>query len=189
MLRARKLSSLVRVRALVSQNLYRPLYAQIFPTLVSLSGLPAVPSEERLQGRDLTPLLTNDDNDSTSGRYAFSQYAKAFKMSTELGRKELWDTCTKCRHEDIDAQGYAVRTERWRYVEWRRWNKTSLNPSWGDPKALIARELYDHAGDDGSDFDRATPTKNMWNASSTHARICEMLSKVLETEFLSDYKK
>jgi iduronate 2-sulfatase len=33
--------------------------------------------------------------------------------------------------------GYAVRTERYRYVEWREW----------ETKDIVARELYDHTVD------------------------------------------
>lgn len=33
--------------------------------------------------------------------------------------------------------GYAVRTDRCRYVEWREWKR----------KELLARELYDHSED------------------------------------------
>ena len=33
--------------------------------------------------------------------------------------------------------GYAVRTERYRYVEWREW----------ESKQVLARELYDHDSD------------------------------------------
>jgi len=33
--------------------------------------------------------------------------------------------------------GYAVRTDRYRYVEWREWKSTQV----------LARELYDHDSD------------------------------------------
>ena len=39
-----------------------------------------------------------------------------------------------------------MRTDRYRYSEWVKWNGTALRPIWG---ALEAAELYDHHGDDG----------------------------------------
>ena len=35
--------------------------------------------------------------------------------------------------------GYSIRTDCYRYVEWRQW----------DTKRIVACDLYDHRGDDG----------------------------------------
>ena len=53
-------------------------------------------------------------------RAVFSQYPRSLKGNRHRG------------HGDI--MGYAVRTDRFRYVQWQNW-KT---------KAIVARELYDH---------------------------------------------
>jgi arylsulfatase A-like enzyme len=41
--------------------------------------------------------------------------------------------------------GYAVRTDRYRYVEWRKRGS----------KDVVARELYDHTNDPGEDTNKA----------------------------------
>ena len=46
--------------------------------------------------------------------------------------------------------GYSLRTDQFRYTEWVRWNGSSLAPNWD---VVYARELYDHAGDNGTNFD------------------------------------
>ena len=96
----------------------------------------------------------------------------------------LWGECTKCKHADIDAMGYSVRTQDWRYTEWVRWNHTAFLPNW---KQVVGRELYNHTGDDGSDLDRASPTVNLWNASSVHIAISNDLSAVLKHQFDNDH--
>jgi len=48
----------------------------------------------------------------------------------------------------IDFIGYSVRSARWRYTEWLGFNGTLLH---GDFNRVVGTELYDHAGDDGSD--------------------------------------
>ena len=46
--------------------------------------------------------------------------------------------------------GFSLRTERYRYTEYVRWNGSSLTPIWDE---VFSRELYDHEGDDGTDYD------------------------------------
>lgn len=82
-------------------------FVDIAPTLADLCGLPPVSTFE---GRSLKPLL-DDPNGQVQGA-AFSWYPKGGRMGT------------------------AMRTDRWRYVEWiDRQGKVS------------ARELYDHEAD------------------------------------------
>jgi arylsulfatase A-like enzyme len=85
----------------------------IYPTLAELCGLPPPVGVE---GHSFAPLL--DDPTRTWKPAAFSQYPR---NSRETG----------------PLMGYAVRSERYRYVEWR---KKSSNE-------VVARELYDHLND------------------------------------------
>ena len=93
-------------------------FVDVYPTLADLCGLPAPVGAE---GISLKPLLAEPER--VWKRAVFSQYPRA--RSGNRHRK----------HGDI--MGYAVRTDRYRYVEWQEW-KT---------KKIIARELYDHQHD------------------------------------------
>ena len=85
----------------------------IYPTLVDLCGLPMPP---KLEGRSLAPLL--DDPGRDWPNVARSLIAK---QSPELGGP---------------ITGRAVRTPRYRWVEWS-----------GRPLATPVHELYDHDSD------------------------------------------
>lgn len=155
----------------------------LFPTFVALSGLPPVPAGEGLQGTDLSPVFDGRD---PGKKYAFSQFAKRYHHASELhNEKVLWDECTTCENSDIIAMGYSVRDERWRYTEWASWNGTSARPIWSD---VIARELYDHGDDDGADFDKASPTENVWNSSAAHKQVVDQLSDVVHDHFNGDHQ-
>merc|ERR1712048_49824 len=52
---------------------------------------------------------------------------------------------------DFEAMGLSIRTLRWRYTLWLRWDGRQLAPRWdGEP---VGEELYDHAMDAGDDTD------------------------------------
>lgn len=87
-------------------------FVDVYPTLCELAGLP-VP--DRLAGKSLAPLLA--DASAKVKDAAISQFPRKLK-----GR---------------DYMGYALRTDRYRYVEW-------LDAVKGQ---IAAQELYDHAGD------------------------------------------
>lgn len=82
-------------------------FVDIYPSLAELCGLPLT---RGLEGASFAPLL--DDPNKPRNKVAFSEYPKG------------------------GNQGTAMRTERYRYVEWR--NKKG---------ELVARELYDHQAD------------------------------------------
>jgi arylsulfatase A-like enzyme len=82
-------------------------FVDIYPSLAELCGLPLTPG---LEGRSFAPLL--DDPKRVWDKAAFSEYPKG------------------------GNQGTAMRTDRYRYVEWM--NKQGN---------LVARELYDHQTD------------------------------------------
>ncbi len=90
----------------------------LFPTLAHLAGI-AGDLPGNLEGDDLSPVLA-DPAKSVKGA-AFTQHQQPF-----YGPASAWQ-----------AWGRSVRTERWRYTEWRTIRG-------GD---LLARELYDHGSD------------------------------------------
>jgi iduronate 2-sulfatase len=91
----------------------------LYPTLVELCGLPAVP---RLDGLSLRPAI--DDPTTSIKPAAFTQHPRpAYYDRTEKGVP--------------DAMGYSVRTAKVRYTQWRDWQSGQL----------IGSELYDHRSD------------------------------------------
>ncbi|HTO04104.1 MAG TPA: sulfatase/phosphatase domain-containing protein, partial [Opitutus sp.] len=97
-------------------------FIDIYPTLAALCGLPRV---EELQGQSLVPLL---DNPHHAGKAAvLSQHPRPYFNG------------------EFTHMGYALRTGRHRYVEWRE--TTSGN--------VVARELYDETTDPGETINRA----------------------------------
>ena len=89
-------------------------FVDIYPTLCDLAGLE---KPAHLQGVSLLPLI---DKPAPHGRTAVFQ---VFPRSTR---------------ETGPLLGHAVRTDRWRYVEWRKADES-----------VVARELYDMIGDPG----------------------------------------
>lgn len=80
----------------------------LYPTLCDLAGIPAPAHTE---GRSFAPML--DDASASTRDAAFSQYIQQGNM------------------------GNSIRTDRWRYVEWRQIADGEV----------VARELYDHDTD------------------------------------------
>lgn len=50
----------------------------------------------------------------------------------------------KPRLKKIKIMGYSIRTNRFRYTEWVRFNTTTCLPNWHES---IVAELYDHIND------------------------------------------
>lgn len=97
----------------------------VYPTLCEIAG---VPLPEHLEGKSMTPLLSNSDQSFKEA--AFSQF----------------------RRQDgkIPLMGYAMRTERYRYIEWQD-RRT---------REFVATELYDHANDSEENTNLADEPKN-----------------------------
>jgi len=87
----------------------------VYPTLADVCGLE---SPGRLEGVSLEPLLSEPDRPWK--RAVFSQYPRSRKGSRHR------------RHGQV--MGYAVRTDKHRYVRWVDW----------ETKRVVAEELYDH---------------------------------------------
>ena len=101
-------------------------YVDMFPTLTELTG---IHPPHHLEGTSMVPLLTNPERPWKDA--AFSQYPRGTRI-----------------------EGYAMRTDRYRYVEW--WNKDSG----GARLDIAARELYDHDADPMETKNVAVLTEN-----------------------------
>lgn len=98
-------------------------FVDIYPTLCDMTGI-TIP--DYLQGTSMKPLLTDPDRRWKTA--AYSQY-----LMGRFGPKEK---------RKPEKMGYAIRTDKYRYVEWFEWNKETSKPG-----AYLARELYDHTND------------------------------------------
>lgn len=98
-------------------------FVDIYPTLCEMADLP-VPGH--LQGSSLVPLLEDPDRDWKTA--AYSQFL--------LGRFGRTKTV------EGEQMGYAIRTDRYRYVEWYQWNAEKNKTD-----SLLCRELFDHQTD------------------------------------------
>lgn len=95
----------------------------IYPTLCDLAGLP-IP--ETISGKSLKDVMQIEKN--SINQYAYSQFLRGrFYSDIDKG---------------VEQMGYAVRSDRYRYVEWYLWDKKS-------DRALefLTSELYDHLTD------------------------------------------
>lgn len=99
-----------------------------------------------MEGISLKPLLANPNRQWK--RAVFSQYPRARKGNRHRGHG--------------DFMGYSVRTDRYRYVEWREW----------EANKVVARELYDHNEDPNE-------TRNV-AALPDYVRAVSHLSRLLE---------
>jgi len=124
-------------------------FVDLMPTLMGLAlGTSAVPplcppvsSSVALctEGQSLAPLMADPAGTRETRAAVFMQYA--YCMHDAPGG--AWhDQCDS--DSEPHVMGYAMRTRRWRYVEWVRFNKTTLPPTplWDH---LLGTELYDHS--------------------------------------------
>eukprot|EP00937_MAST-01D_sp_MAST-1D-sp2_P006715 g6715.t1 len=103
------------------------------------------------------------------------------------------DPCVGHTANQVTHMGYSMRTSQWRYAEWPAWkcHGRDGDPNWcsdmsaagavwsgaADWTELAGRELYAHAGDDGSCFD-CYENENLVDAPE-HAELVKQLSAQL----------
>jgi len=159
----------------------------IYPTTIDLAGAEGPPSTESLDGESLGWVLraaTDDEarrlsKQSGVGKEAvISQFGRcpleADGKTWITNTSEMWmnNWCEFVDRSEIPWMGYSMRTADWRYTEWAQWDGEGLRPNW-DVNAGV--ELYDHRGDDGTDFDA---TENV-NVASANPKVVAALSKQL----------
>ncbi|MBC8314214.1 MAG: sulfatase [Bacteroidales bacterium] len=95
-------------------------FVDIYPSLCEMAGF-EIPGH--LQGTSLVPLLENPDTAWKTA--AFSQFLLGKYGRTKRIKNEM--------------MGYSIRTDRYRYVEWYRWNKEEERRG-----EFLRSELFDH---------------------------------------------
>ena len=118
----------------------------LYPTLAELAGIERDLSSE-LEGTSLLPILK--DPTTSVNDFALTQHQQPF-----YGARSNWK-----------AWGYSIRTDGWRYTEWR-----SI-----EDRNVIARELYDHDED-------PCESKNL-AGDPANAKTMQELSSKLSEEF------
>ncbi|XP_044255648.1 iduronate 2-sulfatase [Tribolium madens] len=115
----------------------------LFPTLVDLTQI--VPTLEICnkngsnlilctEGHSLVPIMVSKQ--AREGKKAvFSQYPRPGAFPSEIPDSD------KPRLKNINIMGYSIRTTRYRYTEWIKFNHTTFMPDWSK---VYGKELYDH---------------------------------------------
>ena len=128
----------------------------LFPTIASLAGLD-LPRGQSLGGESLVPFLLRKQDGAAPPRqarpWALSQWPRRPSCVHHLGCIDgHGDPSQPGRHGDIAVMGYTLRVDQWRYGAWFNFSYAEdeagrvSGPDWD---AVLARELYNHAGDDG----------------------------------------
>lgn len=115
----------------------------VFPTLVELAGLPALPLTD---GRSFAPLLANPAQPWKEAVY------HVFDRPGEQGGKKKNPTI-----------GFAVRTAEARYVEWRS--------GWGLDGRIVAREFYRYTAERPDETTNEIARPELAGRVAEHARL------------------
>uniref|UniRef100_A0A182NJQ6 Sulfatase N-terminal domain-containing protein n=1 Tax=Anopheles dirus TaxID=7168 RepID=A0A182NJQ6_9DIPT len=118
----------------------------LFPTLVDLAGLPPVETcdTERpykastcTEGKSLLPLLISNSSwhENPEKWIAYSQYPRPGTYPTLIPNSDE----PKLKH--IKIMGYSMRTERFRYTAWLKFDPAYFKRDWS---TVYGEELYDH---------------------------------------------
>ena len=119
----------------------------LYPTLADLAGLTA---PGNLEGVSLRPVL--EDPDATVKSAAFTWHPRPAYPPAGSHPK---------------AMGYSMRTDRYRYTEWRDFNSGRV----------IARELYDHSTDSRETVNLAGQAATAKTVEQLGAKLEQMLKR------------
>lgn len=157
----------------------------LMPTLADLAGVPM--SSEKLNsagmdGRSFAYILRGESQPDEDGLEVLSGAPSkgGFSFSYPLGAAAFTISqrceeagCESVKNTKFEAMGYSVRTENYRYTEWREWKRKGLSGDFSKG-GLIGAELYDY-----SDAGEAT---NLYATNSSHEQAL-LLSGYLRAHF------
>jgi len=146
----------------------------MYPSLAELAGVP-VSSKESVDGTSWAHLF--EDPSSEHKDAAFTQYPRCWPEDSH--GPEAFTHMARCAgvdKADFAYMGYSIRTTRWRYTEWAKWNGQELKPNWSD---LAGVELYDHADDPPHDSKVSFEQFENKNVADDFSDVVKQLSKQL----------
>ena len=146
----------------------------VYPSMLDLAGLP-LPRGETLDGVSLRPALIGPAPGLKT--VALSQFPRCPSDTSNASRFWKDNMCEWVERSQIFSMGYSIRTTRWRFTQWLRWDGETLQGNWSSP--VIGTELYDHAGDTGAEFDHFEGV----NVAADNPAVVEILSKQLREAF------
>ena len=156
----------------------------IYRTVCDVMGVPVPDDTVPVDGTSLKPILEDPRKVTAVKEYALSTFPRcAHKGMPVYGARGLAhgadNSCLEVERTDFTLMGYTMRTARYRYTEWVKWNGSTLAPIWSQ---LEAAELYDHLHDTGpwTDPDRF---ENANLVKSAPARLVAELSAKLHAAF------
>ena len=133
-------------------------HVDLYPTLAELAGVPVRPeARESIEGSSYAELFRPGAEPGTAvwvGPHngSYTQYPRCnIKLLANLTLDmSATKRCASVPKQDFVLMGYSVRTPRWRYTEWAKWDGQALRPVWfaSPPHPSALAELYDHAGGD-----------------------------------------
>ena len=159
-------------------------FVDIMPTIIALAeGDDAVPPVCSVvstntalctEGRSLRSII-DDPSGGEGGRHDDTRTAVFMQYAACMHDEGVWhDACAAASEPSV--MGYAIRTRRWRYVEWVHFDRTATpgKPLWD--LGCLGSELYDHTVDDS--VENAAEAANLV-AHPAHAATVAQLSAQL----------
>lgn len=149
----------------------------LYPTILELAGLNQSMWPAHLEGISLAGLFRSEEFEYAQNNLTFTITARCFNIAAD---KSL--SSKKCSTlDDISHLGYSIRTDRWRYTEWREYFAGNNSADW--ERAPLDAQLFDHEGDDGTDPDNSENTNLAVNASTFEQAVISALSGAIRKRF------
>ena len=156
----------------------------MYRTTVELAGLDSRAVQAGVDGRSFAATVVAGDAEGglQPDGAAFSQYPRCFENPEYPSVDGDMAVCTLSGEANavIAVMGYTVRTLSWRYTEWWPWDSNTTRPI-TNGTLPSDRELYSHAGDDGTDPDAFENVNSAYDAA--YQREVEELSCLLSAGF------
>jgi len=154
----------------------------VYKTLCDVMGVPLPNDDVPIDGVSLKPIL--EDPSSGVKDVALSVHPRCKHAGMPVyGSRGLSggadNSCLDVERTDFTWMGYTMRTDRYRYTEFVRWNGTTLSPEWSE---LRARELYDHQDDVGH-WTNPDDFENVNLAALADPELLSQLSRQLHAAF------
>lgn len=123
----------------------------LYKTLADLSGIGADKVEDGVDGVSLAHVVMNPETAVPPRNVSRSVFprcypnASAYKWNASILPAFDRTDCQDIPKEHFDLMGYSIRTPRYRYTEWRKWDGAKLEAIW--TIAPNGTELYVHSND------------------------------------------